>query len=44
MGTMRFFAASTVSRSGYIWRMPWLCGYCEAINCTPDSRVEAIEV
>ena len=26
-GAMRFSAASTFSRSGYIWRMPWVCGY-----------------
>ena len=41
---MRRFVASTVARSGYIWRMPWLCGYWEAISCTPLSKVEAMEV
>jgi hypothetical protein len=41
---MRVVGGSTVARSGYIWRMPWVCGYCEAIKCTPDSMVEAMEV
>ena len=42
MGVVDDWANSTVSRSGYIWRMPWVCGYWEVITEVPDSRVEAM--